>query len=187
MLAAAEHMARIVGDLTVFARRSKEDFRKVDLNRAIETTLSFSSPHLAAGKVTVVKKFDEGLRKVRGDRGQLQQVILNLVTNARDAMAEGGKLEIGTANFPGRPEVTVTVRDQGSGIAPEHLDRLFDPFFTTKPPGEGIGLGLSVAYGIVESHGGEIAVESEPGRGTVFTIRLPAADGDDEQTEDTAG
>ncbi len=175
MLAAAEHMARIVGDLTAFARRSEGDYREVDLNEAIEATLSFSFHHLAAGKVTVVKHLDRRLRKVRGDRGRLQQVVLNLITNARDAMAEGGRLEIGTENSPDRPEVTVTVSDEGAGIAPEHLDRLFDPFFTTKQPGEGIGLGLSVAYGIIESHRGEITVESEPGRGTVFTIRLPAA------------
>lgn len=114
-------------------------------------------------------------------------MILNLVTNARDAMENGGRLVIETGNSPGRPEVVVTVSDEGTGIAPEHLDRLFDPFFTTKQPGEGIGLGLPVIYGIIESHRGEISVRSEPDRGTVFTIRLPAAEEDNEQTEDTAG
>ncbi len=90
-------------------------------------------------------------------------------------MDKGGRLEIKTGNSPDRGAVLLTVSDNGAGIAPENLERLFDPFFTTKPPGEGIGLGLSVAYGIIDGHGGEISVESGPGEGTKFTIRLPAA------------
>ncbi|MDP8235985.1 MAG: PAS domain S-box protein [Candidatus Erginobacter occultus] len=185
MLAAAEHMARIVGDLTAFARRSEGDLQELDLNEVIDSTLSFSACQLAGREITVARDFARGLKKVRGDRGQLQQVILNLVTNARDAMTEGGRLEIKTENSPDRAAVELTVSDNGSGIAPENLERLFDPFFTTKGPGEGIGLGLSVAYGIIEGHGGEISVESEPGRGTVFTIRLTAdRDGNNGKTQD---
>ncbi len=188
MLAAAEHMARIVGDLTAFARRSEGEFQELDLNKVIDSTLSFSACHLAGRKITVIRDFAGGLEKIRGDRGQLQQVILNLVTNARDAMEPGGRLKIGTGNSPDRSEVILTVADSGAGIAPEDLERLFDPFFTTKPPGEGIGLGLSVAYGIIDGHGGAINVKSEPGRGTEFTIRLPAArDRKNGKTQDTAG
>ena len=141
----------------------------------IDSTLSFSACHLAGREITVARNYQERLEKVRGDRGQLQQVILNLITNARDALDKGGRLEIATENSPDRSAVLLTVSDSGAGIAPENLERLFDPFFTTKPPGEGIGLGLSVAYGIIDGHGGEISVESESGRGTKFTIRLPAA------------
>jgi two-component system, NtrC family, sensor kinase len=188
MLTAAEHMAKIVGDLSAFARRSREHFQELDLNDVIESTLSFSGCHLKERAINVSKNFDRRLEKVRGDRGQLQQVILNLITNARDAMGQGGRLEIRTENSPDRRAVMLTVSDNGHGIDPGHLGRLFDPFFTTKQPGEGIGLGLSVVYGIIESHRGEIHVESEPGGGAVFTIRLPAADGaKDDRPEDTAG
>ncbi len=188
MLAAAEHMARIVGDLTTFARRSEGDLQELDLNEVIDSTLSFSACQLAGQKITVTRDFARRLEKVRGDRGQLQQVILNLVTNARDAMTQGGRLMIKTENSPDRGAVLLSVTDNGSGIAPENLKRLFDPFFTTKPPGEGIGLGLSVAYGIIDGHGGEITAESEPGRGTKFIIRLPVArEKKNGQAQDTVG
>lgn len=173
MLTAAEHMARIVGDLTAFARRSKDEFQELDLNEVIDSTLSFIDCQLTEREIITTRNFAERLERVRGDRGQLQQVILNLVTNARDAIERGGQLEITTGNSPDRDAVFLTVRDNGAGIDPEDLARLFDPFFTTKSPGKGIGLGLSVAYGIVESHGGKITIESEPGRGTKFTIQLP--------------
>ncbi len=173
MLTAAEHMARIVGDLTAFARRSEGKYGELDLNQVINSTLSFIDCQLTERGITTILNFADQLEPVRGDRGQLQQVILNLITNARDAVERGGRLEITTDNSPNRDAVILTVCDNGAGIDPEDLARLFDPFFTTKSPGKGIGLGLSVAYGIVESHGGEITVESEPGRGTKFTIRLP--------------
>ena len=128
------------------------------------------------------------LSPVVGDATQLHQVLMNLCINARDAMPAGGLLELRTDNLelteaqaatqPGAhagPYVRVRVRDDGTGISPEHLDRIFDPFFSTKPRGQGTGLGLSTVLGIVRSHGGFVNVQSTVGQGTEFTVCLPAA------------
>jgi CheY-like chemotaxis protein len=127
---------------------------------------------------------------VKGDPGQIEQVILNLALNARDAMPEGGELRIATelvrlepsgstgTELHRGPYVVMTVSDSGTGIAAEHLDRIFEPFFTTKSPGEGSGMGLATAYGIVKNHGGTIEVESRPGHGTTFRIYLPQRRGE---------
>jgi signal transduction histidine kinase len=109
---------------------------------------------------------------VLGDSNALQQVVLNLLTNARDALEKGGKIAVGTSVVAGRPGgARLTVRDTGSGIPPEHLPRIFDPFFTTKS--EGTGLGLSISYGIVRDHQGTVDVQSRPGQGTTFTLTFP--------------
>jgi len=113
--------------------------------------------------------------QVRGDPTGLVQVFMNICTNARDAMPEGGRLRIEASQEGERAKVVIS--DTGHGMSREVLERIFDPFFTTKPPGKGTGLGLSTAYGIVEGCGGEIRVDSEPGRGTTFTIFLPLAQG----------
>ena len=111
---------------------------------------------------------------MRGSSGQLQQVIMNLVQNACDAMAETPEPRLEVRARPGAGEgVMVSVSDNGPGIAPEHLARLFDPFFTTKPVGQGTGLGLSISYGIVERHGGRLEAANRPEGGAVFTLLLP--------------
>jgi signal transduction histidine kinase len=118
----------------------------------------------------------DDLPLIHGNAGKLQQVFLNLFLNARDAMAgSGGTLHIQTANGSG---VSVSVTDTGSGIAPEHIQRIYDPFFTTKSApragqSRGTGLGLSVTYGIIQEHAGKITVESHPGRGTTFHLEFP--------------
>ncbi|MGH7619217.1 MAG: ATP-binding protein, partial [Gemmatimonadaceae bacterium] len=122
---------------------------------------------------------EPSLARVRADRGQVEQVLLNLAVNARDAMsASGGQLTIATANIGRAPSngVALVVRDTGTGMPPGVQERIFEPFFTTKDPGKGTGLGLSMVYGIVKQSGGTITVDSELGRGTAFTISLPAAE-----------
>jgi signal transduction histidine kinase len=122
---------------------------------------------------------DEGIALIKGSPGKLQQVFLNLFLNARDAMdsqgASGGTLTIETGRWNGA--VRASVRDTGAGIAPENLARIFDPFFTTKGAVKGTGLGLSVSYGIVREHGGDIEVQSQPGKGTEFMLTFPGASG----------
>ena len=113
--------------------------------------------------------------EVYGDREKLQQVIVNLLINARQAVDAGGRVRVRTACRPDRRAVTLEVHDSGHGIAPEHLNRIFDPFFTTKPVGRGTGLGLSLSYGIVQEHGGSIHVTSRIDEGSVFTVELPPA------------
>ena len=123
------------------------------------------------------------LVRVRADRGQLEQVLLNLAVNARDAMPDGGLLTIATRNAiaagdPAQPPgaVRLVVSDTGIGMTADVRDRIFEPFFTTKEPGKGTGLGLSTVYGIINQSGGTISVDSMPGRGTTFTITMPAAE-----------
>jgi signal transduction histidine kinase len=121
----------------------------------------------------VVKACEAELPRVLGDRSQLTQVFMNMMINAVQSMGERGTLTLATRTSGGRVEVEI--RDTGCGIPREHVGQVFDPFFTTKTGGQGTGLGLSIAYGIVTAHRGTIIVDSEPGLGTAFTVRLPAA------------
>ena len=119
----------------------------------------------------VVLTLDESISKIKGSPGKLQQVLLNLILNARDAMERGGTLSVSTGQSAAGVRVVVT--DTGSGIAPENVARIFDPFFTTKAAKRGTGLGLCVSYGIVREHGGAIEVESKLGQGTRFVLTFP--------------
>jgi len=117
---------------------------------------------------------EPGIRQIVGIRGHLEQVFVNLITNACHAMAgEGGEIRV-TARMEGERWIVIETADTGEGIAPEHLDAVFEPFYTTKPEGQGTGLGLSIVRNIVTEHQGEIRLASEPGQGAVFTVRLPA-------------
>jgi len=119
-------------------------------------------------------KADEGLATLYLDRHQLLQVLMNLVINARDALPEGGAIEI--AAHPGEGEtVIISVRDNGAGIAPENIEKIFDPFYTTKEPGSGTGLGLAISARLAESFGGKLKVTSELGKGATFSLILPGA------------
>jgi signal transduction histidine kinase len=112
---------------------------------------------------------------ITGDFNQLQQSMINLIFNAIDAMPDGGKLQLEGRFDPVQKQVQITVADSGQGIDPQDLPRIFEPFFTTKSEGFGVGLGLSTMYGIIEHHNGTVEVQSSKGKGTTFTIRLPAA------------
>jgi signal transduction histidine kinase len=126
---------------------------------------------LKSARIRVEQDFQAECPMTFGNAGKLQQVFLNLFVNARDAMPEGGNLRITTDTL--NSKIEILVRDTGTGISTENITKIYDPFFTTKSPGKGTGLGLSVSYGIVQEHGGTIAVESKSGAGTTFRLELP--------------
>ena len=165
--------SEIVNSLLNFSRTSKSDHDDVDLNRVISDTISLVGHQLEKAGVRTQLDLASGLPAVKGNANKLQQVFLNLVLNARDAMEGGGKLAV--RSWADGDTVRVDVSDTGQGIAPEHLARIYDPFFTTKQGRKGTGLGLSVTYGIVQEHGGSIEVESQPGAGTLFHLEFPLA------------
>ena len=166
-------VGRIVTDLLSFSRRSKPQRSPADLNKIVRMTLSLVQHKLKLSNVTVDTEFAEELPLVSCDASQIQQVTLNLVLNAAEAVQAraDGHLVVSTAARDG--VVLLKVADNGEGIPPENLAKIFDPFFTTKSEGKGVGLGLAVSYGIVEAHGGDIEVASKVGEGTTFTVSLP--------------
>jgi signal transduction histidine kinase len=164
--------AEIVGGLLSFSRLGGNEFMAVDINQIIHDSLSLLDHQFDRSRVRVASELDEALPPVYGNTGKLQQVFVNLFLNARDAMPSGGELGIQTGMDDSM--VVVDVSDTGGGIPGENLNRIFDPFFTTKGIGKGTGLGLAVSYGIIQEHGGGIFVESNAGKGTRFTLKLPA-------------
>jgi signal transduction histidine kinase len=122
----------------------------------------------------MVREIESTLPRVMGNRGRLQQVLMNLLLNAVDAMPDGGTIGVRASASAGR--VRLTVSDTGVGIPAEHLEKIYDPFFTTKPRGQGTGLGLSVSYGIVKEHAGTLTAESAPGEGSRFIVSLPISE-----------
>lgn len=171
MMNAIQKIEKVVGRLLDFSRRDDYRFKQFDVNQAIERALSLVKYQLEKNKVRVEKTFDRKFAVCLGDIRSIEQVILNLLLNAVDAMPEGGELVIRT--FRRGNSCCIQIKDSGMGIASENMDKIFDPFFTTKEPGKGTGLGLSVSFNIVKDHGGEIFVDSEPGHGTSFLVTLP--------------
>jgi len=167
----AERARKIVRDLRVFARGEDDVWQPVDLHAELESSLTLVN-HLLKDRVVVHRKYGE-LPSVECVRSQIDQVFLNLLANAAQAIRGPGAITVETALENGLAHVTIA--DTGPGIPPDVLGRIFDPFFTTKPVGEGTGLGLSISYEIVKRHGGEIAATSPPRGGAVFTVRLPLA------------
>jgi hypothetical protein len=165
-----QRVARITQGLLTFARTSTGEREPVDLNHVVRETLLLAESQITKSGIKVTAELSPDLPAILGDADTLQQVMLNLVTNARDAVDAGGEIRIVTARRDGMIELVVA--DTGRGIAPEDLARIFDPFFTTKSTGT--GLGLSLTHGIVREHGGTIDVESAPGRGTRFVLAFPA-------------
>ncbi|HEV2288154.1 MAG TPA: ATP-binding protein [Candidatus Acidoferrales bacterium] len=165
--------SEIVNNLLNFSRTGGAEFVEVSLNTIIDETLTLVQHPFKTARVNVIRNFGEQLPLVLGSTTRLQQVFLNLFMNARDAMPDGGMLEVRTFAQNGSVEVEVT--DTGIGIRPEHLHRVFDPFFTTKSSGRGTGLGLSVSYGIIKEHAGKLEVRSTPEKGTSFRLEFPVA------------
>jgi len=192
-----DRIAKIVDHLREFSRQTKSEFTELDINQPVENALLITEQQLLNHGICVVRNLASGLPKVLGDSNQLEQVFLNLISNARDAMdgsggpqkeititsflseEEGAKLKwhhSGRSSEVGgciEPCVVVSVKDTGMGIRQEDFDKIFEPFFTTKPSGKGTGLGLSLCYGIVEAHHGRIDVKSREGEGTEVRVYLP--------------
>jgi signal transduction histidine kinase len=170
-------MTAIIRQLLDFARRRTLRPSDVELGEPVRETLALVSA-LAARQQVSLRHVPRGSALARVDPVQLQQVLTNLVVNAVQAMPDGGevRIETGQEDAEGLAGAAyVRVIDRGTGIAPEALPRIFEPFFTTKDVGQGTGLGLAVAHGIVEEHGGRIEVHSELGKGSTFTVRLPGS------------
>jgi len=171
IIAAALHARDVIRKLLVFARQKSPNKVAVNLNQVVEDSLYFLSPRCTSAGIQVKLDLDERLPSITADPVQLHQALINLIINAVHAMPNGGTLRIATR--AAERSVTLTVRDSGIGMSEEVAKRVFLPFFTTKDVDQGTGLGLSLVHGIVASHGGTIAVDSEEGRGTTFKIVLP--------------
>ncbi len=175
LLAKVERQAfrasRIVSSLLSFSRQGASEPVEIDFNSLLSDSMALVEGQLRSVGVTVDTALADDLLRIYGDKGKLQQVLINLMLNARDAMPGGGKIRIATLN--GEGEIHCRVSDEGVGIPEEARQRIYDPFFTTKRMGLGTGLGLSVSYGIIQEHMGSIEVESEVGVGTTFTVTLP--------------
>ncbi len=180
------HMAHIIKGLNVFARQATDELEPVNCNKLIDDTLSFSKHVFKSDYVHIEKNYTEDLFTVMASKNQIQQVVLNMITNACDAISGKGVFKIITRNIREdnkKKWVEMEFADTGCGISKENLDKIFNPFFTTKRPGGGVGLGLSIAHKIVENHKGKITVDSKEGQGTVFTVRLPVGgEGGNEQS-----
>jgi len=187
ILRAARHSADLTRQLLAFARQQPMDPRLLDLNEAVSAMQGLLE-RLVEPQIQLVWTLGEGLWNVRMDPTQLDQVLTNLMVNARDAIAGPGRIEVSTANrtlteaecmalagsSPG-DHVCLSVRDSGCGMAPERMARIFEPFFTTKSAGKGTGLGLAMVHSVVTQNQGAIQVDSEPGRGACFRIFFPRA------------
>jgi signal transduction histidine kinase len=164
-----QRVKKIVQDLRTYSRMDQAEIQDVSLHEEIDRNLALMEPRFKT-RIRVQKNYGD-VPRVRCYAGQLNQVFLNLLMNACDAIEEDGTIQITTLRIPGGVRLEFT--DDGPGIPEEIRSRIFDPFFTTKPVGVGTGLGLSLSHGIIERHGGKISVDSEPGRGTTFAIELP--------------
>jgi PAS domain S-box-containing protein len=161
----------IVNNLLNFSRTGNSVFSQLYIGKLLDDTLQLLEPQLNNTRIEVCRDYAHALTPVVGHAGKLQQVFMNLILNARDAMPNGGILTISAQEE--EKNLIVRVSDTGMGISPENITKIYDPFFTTKEVGRGTGLGLAVSYGIIQEHAGHIFAESEPEKGTTFTIKLP--------------
>jgi signal transduction histidine kinase len=169
----AQRCRRIIDSLLGFSRRSEGVMTRADVNSLVRESLSLVEKDLALKGIEIETDYTRDGATVCVDSNQIQQVLLNLVTNAADAMPKGGRLQTATRLLSDQGSVEIRVIDNGCGIEQDVLKRAFDPFFTTKGRGKGTGLGLAICQRIVEEHKGEINIESQPGRGTTVSVRLP--------------
>ncbi len=168
----ATRCSKIVKELLDFARVSDSQKSMQPINKVIDQTIALIEHNADFKDTKIIKKYDPDLPEILMDASQIEQVLINMMINASQAMPQGGGLVIKTGVSASRDHITIQIEDTGYGISEENIEKLFDPFFSTKGH-KGTGLGLSVSYGIIQSHGGEIKVDSKPGSGTAFTIILP--------------
>lgn len=169
-----DRVTEIVSNLLAFSRKSAPSFAPVNVEELVNRCALLSRHKLELAKISLSTSVQGPIPPLSGDFNQLTQCLINLILNAVDAMPEGGELGLAAAFDPEANTVALSVADTGSGISERDLGRIFEPFYTTKKQGYGVGLGLSTVFGIVESHQGQVKVESEVGRGSTFTIMLPA-------------
>ena len=174
----------IVTDLLVFARQSTTAMSRRDMRETIEGSLRLTDYLLRKGKVRVEKALPSAPLYVTYDPQQIQQVLINLIQNAVQAMPDGGDLKVALSVVD--TKAVISVHDSGVGIPPDVMPRIFDPFFTTKPEGQGTGMGLAVSYGILTRHGGQIEAVSQPGQGATFTLSLPTEPKPETSAQETA-
>lgn len=181
-----DRMSRLIRDLQQFNRPFSDERKDFDLHRAIDSVLVLVNKHLKVRRAIVCRDFGNEPLTLNGSENQIKQVLLNLIKNSGEALPEtGGEIRIRTGREG--EHIRIVLSDSGDGISEEHLPHLFEPFFTTKTAVKETGLGLSVSYGIIKAHGGDILVESPPGQGTTFTVILPAGNQDKQQGERYAG
>ena len=180
MMDQSNRISKVVKGLLQFSQNTEPKIESLDMNALIEKAVSQVEHEIGFRHIDIIKTLDYRLPLIMGDKKRLSQVLFNLLSNAQDAMSEGGTLDISTrgpaknirsSKKPGF--IKIRFKDTGHGISPENISRIFDPFFTTREAGMGTGLGLSLSYGIINDHGGTISVESKENHETVFTICLP--------------
>jgi signal transduction histidine kinase/HD-like signal output (HDOD) protein/ActR/RegA family two-component response regulator len=167
-------ISKIIGDLMGFARPAEPKIEPTLIKTVIDNALSVIENRIRVAGIEIKKEYEKDLPLIQADAKQLEQVFLNLAVNAMQAMDKGGSILFRVTNVKDRRQVRIDVSDTGPGIDSKIANAIFDPFFTTKEEGEGTGLGLAICHSIVESHQGKITVSSQPGKGTTFTILLPA-------------
>jgi signal transduction histidine kinase len=178
-----DRTSRIIRNLLDFARQSEPAIRPVELNKVVEAALLLVGHQISLENIKLEKKLDTHLPLILADFDKIQQVLINIIMNAIQAMPDGGDLTITTSVAKGikiggsfKDTVRIDISDTGVGISRENLSKLFTPFFTTKEKGKGVGLGLPVVHGIIEQHKGKIEVNSQPNVGTTFSIYLEVMD-----------
>ncbi|MFO0754073.1 MAG: ATP-binding protein [Thermodesulfovibrionales bacterium] len=169
----AAKVSSTIQDLLIFSRHQSSEVEEINLKKLIEGVIGMLQRDLQMNSCTVHLSLSPDTRHVYGDSDRLEQVFRNLISNAIDAMPGGGSIVIETEHPVEREGIIIRVRDEGEGIPEENLYRIFDPFFTTKRLGKGSGLGLSICYGIMKNHGGDIRAQSTPGEGSTFSLYLP--------------
>ena len=171
----SQRISQIVSSLLTFSRKTEPKREPVSVTNLIHKSILLCQHRMALGHIELHQAISPDLPAVKGDANQLQQCIINLVFNAMDAMDRGGSMDISAGYDAVEKSVFIQVKDSGQGITPENRQRIFEPFFTTKDEGYGVGLGLPIVFGIMESHGGSVSVTSTPGKGSTFTLHLPVS------------